>query len=118
MFRRADRTVGDERAHRHADRVVPELEVEQVHTLGGVGRGKQGLRFERVEAERLVAQHGVTGGQRPTHVGAVQERRRVHRDQIDIGPLAQRGDTRVIARRDDVDDLAPRRLRERGCHDP
>jgi len=50
-----------------------------------------------------VRQHGVATLDGAAYVIAVQERWRVHRDEIDIPTRAQLGDGVVVARRDDID---------------
>ena len=73
-------------------------------------------RFSTVS--HFFRQHGMPAGDGPAHVIQVHERRRVHRDQIDVAARAQRGHRVVIARRHDVDDLALLRVREGRRHDP
>ena len=67
-----------------ASRVAPELEVHEVDPAGLGREVVHRLCVREIAAERLVAEHGVAGLDRGGHVLAVQERRRLHRDQVDV----------------------------------
>ena len=87
--------------------VVAELEVAQRDHTRGARLGFELGRLVGVERERLVAQHRLARGEREAHVRRVQERRRVHADEIDVGRASPSARTAcVVARRHDVDHLA------------
>ena len=70
--------------HLSPGRLMAELEVEEVDHPGGLGLGGQRRRFVGGHAERLVAQHGVSGRDGEPYVVGVEERGRVHGDQVDV----------------------------------
>ena len=115
---RADRAVLHEGAQRGAAWVVAELEVQERERTGIASGGLHRDGFVGVASEGLVAQHGVPCLECPGHVVAVQERWRVHRDQLDVGMRAQRPHRGFVARRDHVDDVAAVGLGEHWRHDP
>ena len=86
---------------------IAELVVDEVQDLRVACEVAHLLGLDGVHAERLVAQHRVPAVDGAADVVEMQERRRVHRDQIDVVTSAQRGDRVVVARRHQVDDLAP-----------
>ncbi len=55
-------------------------------------------RFFGMQPERLVAEHCLARGEHRPYVRGVQERRRVHAHQIDIGTCADTGDLGVVTR--------------------
>ena len=82
-------------------------------TLARSASREQRLGLAPVHGEGLVAQDVVPVGHRQAHIGGVDERRRVHRDEVEVGAPAHALDRRHVARAHHVDDLAPL---ERGEH--
>ena len=101
--------------HGQPGRLVTELEVDQVHHPGLVGLRGHGLGVVQRAAEGLVAQHRPSGLQGHGHMVAVEERRRVDRDEIDLGS-AQGTHGVGIPGRDHVGDLTPGGLEGPGHH--
>ena len=112
---RAEHTRLDELPRAPAHRVEPELEVDEVdagRVAGGVDEAPGGLDRG---SERLVAQHRPAGLERDAHVPLVQERRRVHRHEVDPRIGDRRRDGGLVASRDDRDDLDSFGRREARC---
>ncbi|HEX2736711.1 MAG TPA: hypothetical protein VHP57_01095 [Acidimicrobiia bacterium] len=94
----AEDTTADEITEPAAHRVAAKLEVDEVHGAGSLGGREQTGGLLCVEAERLVAEHRATRFERSAHVRAMEERRRVHRDQVDAALPAELGGGSLVAR--------------------
>jgi hypothetical protein len=97
----ADRALADQLARLVPRRKAAHLEIEEVQHACSLGGIAHFARLAGVDAERLVAQHGLALGERGHDVGLVLERRRVDRDQVRIA-RAGRLDRTHLARRDDL----------------
>ena len=114
----ADRALVDELLDAHAHRMVPELEVDQVDDLGPHRLVEQRLGLAPIDGEGFVAEHAVPVREREAHIGGVDERGRVHGNEVEIGAAAHDLDGRHVARRHDLDHLATLERRENGRYHP
>ena len=82
---RTERVGAHELAQQPARGVEAELEVAERDRARRGRFGDERGGFVGVERERLVAQHRLARREREPHVRGVQERRRVHADEVDVG---------------------------------
>ena len=99
-----------------ASGVMAELEVHSVHDLARVRELEHLGCLVGVHAERLVAQHVMTGADRRPDVLGVQERRRMDGHEVEVA-AAQLGDGGRVACAHDVDHFAALGRREHGRDD-
>ena len=95
-----------------ARRRVPEFEVAERDHARRTRLGFEIRRLVGVERKLFVTQHRLALAQRETYVRGVQERRRVHADQIDVRTRRRGAHRAFVASRYDIDDLAVLRLGE------